>query len=109
MLSGDFQDVPLDDTPPKPADKPLPLKKGGAVALSALREENADLKRRLAAVEAVRPFSSHSWSLCRTCTTALPSLLLAAVVHLEGSHRQADAFHEDGRGQRQLFHSISLG
>ena len=55
LVSGDFQDVPLDDTPPKPAAKPLPLKKGGAAVLAALREENADLKQRLAAVEAVRP------------------------------------------------------
>ena len=45
----------LDDTPPKRAAMPSPAKKGGAAALAALREENADLKRRLAAVEAVRP------------------------------------------------------
>ena len=55
--AGDFQDVPLDDNPPEAAAKPpAPPGKGGgggAAVLAALREENAGLKQRLAAVEAV--------------------------------------------------------
>ena len=54
--TGDFQDVPLHDAPPEAAAKALsPPRKGAgaAAALSALREENAVLTQRLAAVEAV--------------------------------------------------------
>ena len=50
----DFQDVSLDDAPPAMAAKALPPpRKGGAAAMAALCEENAVLKQRLAAVEAV--------------------------------------------------------
>ena len=52
--AGDFQDVPLDDTPPKTgAAATARPRKGGAAALAAMREENAGLKQRLAAIEAV--------------------------------------------------------
>lgn len=67
--AGDFQDVPLDDmSPEKAAAKaPVPPRKGGggAAMLAAMREENAGLKQRLAAVESVStgPHAATIWTL----------------------------------------------
>ena len=65
---GDFQDISLDDAPSAVAAKALspPGKGGGAAAMAALREENAVLKQRLAAVEAVSSASNSTARLCRT-------------------------------------------